>query len=335
MVNMAEVMVEKVFGEKYLIKKYMSHDHSKHNHSHDKSNSHSHSHSPANFGKAFMIAIGLNMTFVVVEIFYGFLSNSTALIADATHNFGDVLGLFLAFGAYKISKRLPNHKYTYGLKSTTILSTIISGMLLLVATGSILWEAIQRIADPAPVIGSTVILVATIGIIINSLSAYLLAKGGKDINIKSAFMHLVADALVSVGVVVAGIIIILTNFVYIDPIVSIIIAIMIIWSTWGLFKEAISLSLQAVPKDIDLRKVKEFLLNTENIQEVHDLHIWAISTTETALTCHIVLKENCNSINLSTISHDLEHHFEISHATLQIENDVEKVSCKLVSDEIV
>jgi cobalt-zinc-cadmium efflux system protein len=304
-----------------------------HNHSHEKENSHNHT--PKNFGLAFGAAIGLNLTFVTVEIIYGFLANSTALIADATHNFGDVLGLILAFGSYRLAKRIPNHKYTYGLKSSTILATIISGILLLVATGSILWEATQRLIEPAPVTGYVVIIVATIGIFINSISAYLLSRGGKDINIKGAFMHLVADAMVSTGVVIAGIIIIYTGFVYVDPIVSIVIAIIIIYSSWGLFKEATKLALQAVPQSVNLQAVKKFLLEYENIKEVHDLHIWAISTSEIALTCHIVLKEDFTSVNLNKISHDLEHHFEINHATLQVENELDKMNCKLAPDEVV
>jgi cobalt-zinc-cadmium efflux system protein len=304
-------------------------------HSHSKEHSHSHAHTPTNFGKAFLFAIGLNSIFIAVEVFYGLVSHSTALLSDATHNFGDVLGLLIAWGAYNLSSKNPTHKFTYGFKSSTILATAINGMFLLVATGAILWEAISRIFNPSPVDGTVVIVVATIGIIINSLSAYLLSKGGKDINIKGAYLHLVSDALVSVGVVVAGIVITLTNFIYIDPIVSIVISFVIIYSTWGLFKEGVRLALQAVPSGIELQKVREFLLAQENIKEVHDLHIWAIGTTDTALTAHLVLKDELVKINTNRIVHDLHHQFEIGHSTLQIENTSDRDDCKLEPEAVV
>lgn len=296
---------------------------------------HNHSHTPTNFGKAFLIAVALNGTFIIIEVFYGLLSNSTALLSDATHNFGDVLGLLIAWFAYNLASKNPTNKFTYGFKSSTILATAINGMLLLVATGAIAWEAINRIFNPSPVNGTIVITVATIGIVINSLSAYLLSKGGKDINIRGAFLHLMADALVSAGVVVAGIIIILTNFVYIDPIVSIIISIVIFYSTWGLFKEGVKLSLHAVPSGMNLEKVKSFLLSQENVKEVHDLHIWAMGTTETALTAHLVLKDETVRINTNKISHDLHHGFEISHTTLQVENIKDRENCKLEPETVV
>lgn len=308
------------------------------NHSHTKGeqeHNHSHSHTPTNFGKAFLIAIVLNSIFIAVEVFYGILSNSTALLSDATHNFGDVLGLLIAWFAYSLSSKNPTSKFTYGFKPSTILATAINGMLLLVATGAIAWEAVSRIFNPSPVNGTTVIIVATIGIVINSLSAYLLSKGGKDINIRGAFLHLMADALVSAGVVVAGIIIVFTNFVYIDPIVSILVSIVIFYSTWGLFKEGIKLSLHAVPNGIDFNKVKEFLLSKENIKEVHDLHIWAMGTTETALTVHLVLKDEKIKIDVNKISHDLHHNFEISHSTLQIESTGDREYCKLEPDTVI
>jgi cobalt-zinc-cadmium efflux system protein len=330
MTNM-DAMVVKAFGEKSSIKNYMQ----EHKHTHSKESGHSHSHTPTNFGLAFGIAIGLNLIFVVIELFYGFVSNSTALIADATHNFGDVIGLVLAYGSYLLAKKIPNSKYTYGLKSSTILATIVSGILLLVATGSIIWEAIQRFIEPAPIVGITVFVVASIGIFINSVSAFLLSRGGKDINIKSAFLHLVADAMVSVGVVIAGLIIMYTGYAYVDPIVSLIIAGVIIYSSWGLFREAVKLSLQAVPQGIDLQRVKKFLNSYENIKEVHDLHIWAISTSEVALTCHILLKDEQMKLDLNRLSHALEHEFEINHATIQVESESDKEKCKLESDYVV
>ncbi len=284
------------------------------------SEGHDHAHAPDNFGKAFLFAIVLNGAFVLIEVFCGLVSNSTALLSDAIHNFGDVLGILIAWLAYKLSARVPDHKFTYGFKASTILATVINGIFLLMATGIILWEAIIRIFSPSPVQGITVVIVAAFGIVINSVSAYLLAKGGKDLNIKAAFLHLASDALVSLGAVIAGIVIILTGFSYVDPIVSIIIGITIIYSTWGLLKEGIKLSLQAVPRNINLAEVKEFLLSQDNVKEVHDLHIWAIGTTETALTAHLVLKDESVKININEICHELLHEFEISHSTLQVES---------------
>lgn len=301
-----------------------------HNHGHDKS--HTHSHKPNNFGKAFLIAISLNSIFIAVEVFYGLTSNSTALLSDATHNFGDVLGLIIAWVAYNLSSKIPTNKFTYGFKSTTILATTINGMLLLVATGGILWEAISRIFNPSPIDGYTVIIVATIGIIINSLSAYLLSKGGKDINIKGAFLHLVSDALVSAGVVMAGIMIVFTGFVYIDPIVSILISFVIFYSTWGLLKEGIRLSLHAVPSGIDLDNIKTFLIKQENVKEVHDLHVWAIGTSDTALTAHLLMKDEDITIDVNQISHNLHHEFDIGHSTIQVEKQMDKENCKLEPD---
>lgn len=300
------------------------------------SSNHDHSHStPPNFSTAFLVSIVLNMTFVIVELGYGFSSNSIALIADATHNFGDVIGLTLGFLALKLSTKFPTERFTYGFKSSTILSTIISGILLFIAIGGILWESVQKILHPEAVDGWTVIIVALIGVFINGVSAYLLSKGKKDLNIKSAFLHLLSDTLVSVGVVIAGIIVLTTGFLYTDPIVSIVIAIVILASTYKLFKEAVSLSLQGVPSGIDFQKVKNMLSEIPNVFEVHDLHIWAMSTSENALSCHLVIVDDAKRIDIVKISHDLEHDFDISHPTIQIETIVEKEVCKLMPKTVV
>lgn len=301
-----------------------------HNHSHD----HSHS-TPANLSAAFILSIILNLTFVVVEIGYGLNINSVALIADATHNFGDVIGLVLGLVALKLSVKLPSKRFTYGFKSSTILSTLLSGSLLLIAISGILWESVQRIIHPESVNGFVVIIVATIGVIINAVSAYLLSKGNKDLNIKSIFLHLLSDTLVSVGVVIAGIVVLTTGFLYTDPIVSVVIALVILLSTYKLFREAINLSLQGVPSDIDIQKVKEMLSNLPNVLEVHDLHIWAMSTSENALTCHLVIADKIILVDLTKISHDLEHDFNIVHPTIQIETISEKEACKLMPDTVI
>lgn len=287
----------------------MSHDHS-----------HDHAHAPTKFGKAFAIAAFLNVVFIAVEVSYGLLAHSTALLADAAHNTGDVLGLLLAWCAYGLAQRLPTKQFTYGFRSSTILAALFNGMLLLVATGAILWEAIQRIIHPAPVAGSVVIVVATIGILINSVSAFLLSRGSNDLNIKSAVWHLVADAAVSAGVVVTGIIILYTGAQWADPLASILISTAIVWSTWGLFRSAVRLALQAVPANIDIEAVQAYLRGLPGVDHIHDLHVWPISTSETALTCHFVVHGGFDSNELSKISDELNHRFTIGHATIQLES---------------
>lgn len=297
---------------------------------------HDHSHiTPQSLSTAFVVSIALNITFVVVELYYGYLSNSVALIADATHNFGDVLGLVLGFAAFKLSSKLPSQAFTFGFKSSTILATVLSSVLLLVATGGILWESIQKLLYPSAVEGKTVIIVALIGVFINGISAYLLSKGNKDLNVKSAFMHLLSDALVSVGVAVGGVIVIATGFVYTDAIVSLVIGLVILRSTILVLIEALGLSLQGVPKDIDIYKVKQYLQSINGVDEVHDLHIWAMSTSENALTCHLVISTEAVKLDLVKICHQLEHDFEIAHPTIQVETHTQKDSCKLKPDNVV
>lgn len=297
--------------------------------------SHEHAHTPAKFGTAFAIAAVLNIGIVVLEVTYGLISNSTALLSDAAHNTGDVIGLLLAWGAYALAQRQPSAKFTYGLRSSTVLASLLNGMLLLVATGAIVWEAIRRFFEPSAVSANEVILVAIIAIIFNSLSAWLLSRGQKDdINIQSAFWHLVSDAAVSAGVVVAGFLIIWTGIPWIDSIASIGIALVIIWSTWGLFREAVRLSLQAVPSSIDFDGVRKYLNEVAGVERVHDLHIWPISTTETALTCHLVVSNRFDSSVIAKVSDDMEHRFKIGHTTIQLESSDGK-PCRLAPDTTV
>ena len=291
--------------------------------SHDHNHDHGHSHAPANFGRAFAIGIGLNIAFVAIEASYGFLSNSTALLADAGHNLSDVLGLIVAWIAAVLSKRPATPRMTYGLRNSSILAALMNAVLLLIAAGAILLEAIQRLIAPEPVAGLTVIVVAGIGIVINAITAWLFASGRKgDINIRGAYLHMVADAAVSAGVVIAGIVILLTGWLWIDPAISLVIVVVIVWGTWGLLRESTAMSLAAVPTRIDPVAVRRYLAALPGIASVHDLHIWPMSTTETALTAHLVIPgRHPGDPFLIETSHHLDHHFGIGHTTLQIETD--------------
>lgn len=305
-----------------------------HDHKHEKGG-HTHSHAPGAFGKAFAMAAGINVVFIVVEVTYGLIANSTALLADAAHNGGDVLGLLLSWGAYALSLRMPTMRYTYGYRSTTILATLASGMLFLFATGSIFWEAIRRFSEPVPVEGGIVVVVALVGILINSIAAWLLSRGGRDINIKSAFWHLVADAAVSAGVVVAGFLILATGILWLDPLASILISIAILWSTWGLFRDAVRLSLQAVPPGIDIAAVRVYLEGIPGVNAVHDLHVWPISTSESAMTAHLIMPAEPRGDLPHDIAAEAEKRFGIGHTTVQIEKPDEARKCRLESDKVV
>lgn len=308
-------------------RKYMSHSHS--------ANEKNHSHAPASFGRAFALAALINVVFIAVEVTYGFIANSTALLADASHNAGDVAGLLLSWGAYALAKRLPTLRFTYGLRSTTILATLASGLLFLFATGSIFWEAIRRFSEPVPVEGGIVVVVAIIGIIINSIAAWLLSKGGNDLNIKSAFWHLAADAAVSAGVVVTGFLILWTGAPWLDPAASILISVAILWSTWGLFRDAVRLSLQAVPPGIDIVAIRSYLLELSGVVSMHDLHIWPIGTSESALTAHLVLENAPQADMLHDIADEVRERFGIAHTTIQIEKPDEARKCRLEPDEVI
>ncbi|MXO56324.1 cation diffusion facilitator family transporter [Pontixanthobacter gangjinensis] len=300
------------------------HAHSQdHGHSHGHKHAHGggHSHAPADFGRAFAIGVVLNTAFVIVEATYGFLSGSMALIADAGHNLSDVLALLLAWGASIAAKRAPTGRFTYGYKSSTILAALVNAGLLLVAIGAILFETLHRMSDPAQVEGMTVVIVAGIGILINGGTALLFMRGQKDdLNIRGAYLHMAADALVSVGVVVAGLAIIFTGANWIDPLTSLVIVAVIAWGTWGLLKDSVKLGLLGVPEGISELDVREFLSDLPGVEAVHDLHIWPMSTTETALTAHLVIPSgHPGDTFLHDISEELAHHHRINHATIQIE----------------
>ena len=295
-----------------------------HSHGHDQGHhGHGHSHAPADFGRAFLIGIVLNTAFVIVEAVYGWLSGSMALIADAGHNLSDVLALILAWGASVAAKRPPTQRFTYGYKSSTILAALANAGLLLVAIGAIAFETVHRMADPQPVEGTVVVIVASIGIAINTGTALLFMRGRKDdLNVRGAFLHMAADALVSLGVVLAGVAILFTGAYWIDPIVSLVIVVVIAWGTWGLLKDSVAMSLLGVPPGVSEAGVRSYLIGREGVAEIHDLHIWPMSTTETALTAHLVMPGGHPGDDfLREIAQELAAHHRIDHATLQIEED--------------
>jgi cobalt-zinc-cadmium efflux system protein len=305
-----------------------AHDHSHgHSHGHDHGHHHGpgHVHAPADFGRAFAIGFVLNSAFVVIEAAYGLISGSMALVADAGHNLSDVLGLLIAWGATILSKRSPNTRFTYGLKSSSILAALINAALLLVAVGAIALETVQRFLDPQPVNSGTMIAVAAIGIVINTGTALLFMRGRHDdLNIRGAYLHMAADALVSVGVVVAGIAIMLSGLSWIDPLTSLIIILVIGVGSWGLLRDSVKMSLLAVPANIDHGQVAVYLRGQPGVAEVHDLHIWSISTTETALTAHLFMPGgHPGNAFLAGLTRDLEETFRIDHVTIQIEVDQE------------
>jgi cobalt-zinc-cadmium efflux system protein len=280
-----------------------------------------HDHGSGSHGAAFALAIALNLGFVCAEVVAGLWSGSVALLADAGHNLGDVLTLILAWGASVLAARPASNGYTWGFKSSSILAALANAALLWLALGMILLETLQRLADPAPVAGGTMIVVAAIGIAVNGLSALLFARGSKhDLNLRAAFQHLLADAAVSAGVVIAGVAILLTGLAWIDPLVSLVITLVIGWGSWSLLKQALRMGLLAVPEGIDEAAVRAQLLALPGVAAVHDLHIWGMSTTETALTAHLVMPGGHPGDGfLHSLTEALEHDFGIHHATVQIE----------------
>ena len=284
---------------------------------------HSHKHNiHRGYNKAFAIGIGLNVIFVGVEIFYGLIANSSALLADAGHNASDVLSLIFAWTAVWLATMKPKGKYTYGLRKTTILVSILNALLLFGAVIAIGWDAIGKFKNPAPVAGTQVMIVAGIGVVINTFTALLFIKGKKDdLNIKGAFLHMAADAGVSFGVVIAGLMIKLTGIQWIDPVMSFVIILVILWGTWRLFTDSIDLALDAVPKHIKLEEVRKFLLSQDGVDDIHDLHIWAMSTTQIALTAHLIMSDGTYDGFISKLQEKLEKSFGIGHTTLQIENE--------------
>ncbi|WP_339032493.1 cation diffusion facilitator family transporter [Bradyrhizobium symbiodeficiens] len=309
------------------------HDHGDHGHGHDLS--HGHVHAPASFGKAFAIGIALNTALVVAEAIYGYLGNSTALLADAGHNLSDVLGLVVAWAASIAARRAPSGRFTYGFRASTILAALANAVFLLVATGAIGWEAILRLREPEPVAGVTVMVVAGIGILINGFTAMLFASGRKDdINIEGAYLHMAADAAVSLGVVVSAALIIWTGWLWLDPVTSLVICATILWSTTSLLRGSIDMSMAAAPKGTDLAAIRTFLLARPGVSGIHDLHVWPISTTETALTCHLVMPAGTGDAFLIETAQLLKTTHRIGHATLQVETHPDN-GCALAPDDVV
>lgn len=310
----------------------------KHGHDHDHGHGHGHHHhqlDPNGNGRAFALAIGLNTVFVGIEFFYGFLANSTALMADAGHNLSDVLGLVLAWGAAMLTRRAPNGRYTYGLRSSSILAALLNALLLMLACGAIGWEAVHRFANPAPVQGMTMSVVAGIGVLVNGFSAWLFMAGSKDdLNIRGAYQHMAADAAISLGVVVSGVAIMFTGWTWLDPLVSIVIVALILAATWGLLRESLDLVLAAVPPNVDADAVERFLLARPGVSAMHDLHIWAMSTTETALTAHLVMPGGYpGDAALDAIVAALKADHAIAHCTLQVELGTSDHSCALHAEQ--
>lgn len=298
----------------------MSHSHREkhHHHHHD----HDHTHAPASFGIAFAVGIILNTAFVAVEVIYGWMAQSLALIADAGHNLSDVLGLILAWGATALGRRAATERHSYGLRRSTVLAALANAVFLLVAVGAIVLEAVQRLKAPAPIAAPTVIVVAAVGIVINSCTALMFMSGRKgDLNIRGAFLHMAADAAISAGVVAGGVVIFYTGWLWIDPALSLLLAMAIVYGAWGLLRESLNLALDAVPEGIDAAAVREYLLNLPAVTDAHHLHIWGLSTTESALTVHLVLAENAwHSELLYDINRELHERFHIGHATIQFES---------------
>lgn len=312
------------------------HDHA-HGHGHHHHGHHGHSHAPKDFGRAFAIGTALNLGFVVVEAAAGLITGSLALLADAGHNLSDVLGLLLAWGAAVMAKRAPSLRRTYGLRKGTILASLANAALLLVAVGAIAWEAVRRFADPQPIETGPVMIVAAVGIAINTATALMFMRGSKeDLNVRGAFLHMAADAAVSAGVVVAAFAMSLTNWLWLDPVVSLAIVAVIMLGTWGLLRDSLDLALDATPRGIDPAKVRDWLATRPGVSEVHDLHIWAMSTTENALTAHVVrpLDEGHDQF-LHDACAELASQFNIGHVTIQVETSHGAHACRLAPAGVV
>jgi len=319
------------------------HEHAAGGHAHDHTGSsdhdhggHGHSHVLKSFGRAFAIGTALNLGFVIIEAGYGIAAGSMALLADAGHNLSDVLGLLIAWGAATLGRRSPRGRYTYGFRSSSILAAFLNALLLIVAIVVIAVEAIRRFSEPAPVAGGTVVIVAAIGIAVNTATALLFMSGRKgDLNIRGAFLHMAADAAVSAGVVVAGFLILRTGLAWIDPVTSLVIVAVIGVGTWGLLRDSVNMSLQAAPPGVDPEEIGRFLRGQEGVQAIHDLHVWPMSTTETALTVHLLIPGGYpGDAYTAAVAAALKDKFGIDHATIQIETD-QATPCQLEPDTIV
>ncbi len=297
------------------------------------SHNHTHHHAPSSYNLSFAIGIVLNIIFVIVEAGYGVFADSLALIADAWHNLSDVVSLLLAWGASFLASRPATQRRTYGLRRVTIMASLISAVLLLFALGGIAWEAIERLSAPSPVEGIVIIIVAAVGVVINTATALLFVSGQKhDLNIRGAYLHMAADAAVSMGVVIAGVAIILTDWLWIDPLISLLIVFVVLVGSWNLLKDSINLSIDAVPKGIDILEVREYLSSLEGVSDIHDLHIWALSTRQNALSVHLIrAQDEIDNVFLHEIQEYLHHHFNIGHVTVQVEKEDGKNGCTLNS----
>ncbi|MET0676518.1 MAG: cation diffusion facilitator family transporter [Bradyrhizobium sp.] len=298
----------------------MAHDHAHHDHSHSHGHA-GHSHAPDSFGTAFAIGASLNAGFVIAELIFGYAANSLALISDAVHNLSDVIALLLAWGAAWLAQKRPTQRHTYGYRRASILAALFNAGLLLVAVGGIVVEAVNRFSQPEPLAGWTVVVVAAIGVAINGFTALLFMRGRHgDLNIRGAYLHMVADAGVSLGVVVAALVIMVTGWLWLDPAISLVISAVVFWSGWGLARDSVNLALDGVPRGIELVEVRDYLAGLEGVAEVHDLHVWAMSTNETALTAHLVRPGGTDDAFLHRVCEELSHRFNIHHPTLQIES---------------
>lgn len=290
---------------------------------------HNHHHAPPDYNRAFAVGVTLNVAFVIIEAIFGVLSNSLALLTDASHNLSDVIGLLLAWGAATLAKRRPSPRRTYGYSRATILASLFSGLLLMGAVGAIGWEAVNRLMEPAQPAGVTIMVVAAIGVVINTVTALFFFKGkDSDLNIRGAYLHMAADAAVSLGVVISGAMIWKYGWSWVDPVISLVIALVILLSTWGLLRDSLNLAVDAVPRSVDPDAVRSYLADLPGVEELHDLHIWPMSTTDTALTAHLVMQPLPeDNLFLHDTAHELEHRFGIQHATIQIEGAHAEVIC--------
>jgi cobalt-zinc-cadmium efflux system protein len=313
----------------------MAHDHHHEQHRHGHAHDHAgHSHAPDSFGWAFAVGASLNVVFVAAELVFGYAANSLALISDAVHNFSDVIALLLAWGAAWLAQKRPTQQHTYGYRRASILAALFNAGLLLVAVGGIIVEAVNRLQEPAPVAGWTVVAVAALGIAVNGGTALLFMRGRHgDLNIRGAYLHMAADAGVSFGVVIAALVIMLTGWLWVDPAISLVIAVVVLASGWGLARDSVNLALDGVPRGIELSDVRDYLGALDGVSEVHDLHVWAMSTNETALTAHLVRPDGTDDAFLHRVCEELSQRFNIHHATLQIESSGEV--CKLAPAERV
>jgi cobalt-zinc-cadmium efflux system protein len=309
-----------------------SHAHAGHSHGHNHSHGHHHHHAPAaGHGRAFALAVALNVVIVVVQAVYGVIAHSTALLADAGHNLSDVLGLLLAWGATWLATRRPSARFTFGFGSSSILASLANATLLLIACGAIIAEAIGRLAAPAPVAGLDVFVVAVVGMVVNGFSAWLFMRGSKDdLNVRGAFLHMAADAGVSAAVAVSGLVILFTGWNWIDPIMSIVVVLVIVYGTWGLLRESVRLALAAVPEGVDAERIRVFLAQQQGVTDVHDLHVWALSTTGNALSAHLVMPGgHPGDAALDGIVEGLGTRYAMKHVTLQVDLGTSQHRCSL------